>query len=122
MLSAGIDLIEVARIKATIARYGERFLTRVFTESELAYCRRHPHQLAARFAAKDAVSKALGVGIQHRDGVGWREIEIVSDARGKPAIQLTGKAAQRAAQLNLKSFAISLSHTREHAIAMVIAE
>jgi len=122
MLSAGIDLIEVERIKATIARYGERFLTRVFTENELAYCRRHPHQLAARFAAKEAVSKTLGTGIQHRDGVDWREIEIVSDARGKPAVQLTGKAAQRAAQLNLKSFAISLSHTREHAIAMVIAE
>ena len=122
MLSAGIDLIEVKRIEATIARYGERFLTRVFTENELAYCRRHPHQLAARFAAKEAVSKTLGTGIQHRDGVDWREIEIVSDARGKPAVQLTGKAAQRAAQLNLKSFAISLSHTREHAIAMVIAE
>ncbi len=122
MLSAGIDLIEVERIEATIARYGERFLTRVFTANELAYCRRHAHQLAARFAAKEAVSKMLGTGIQHRDGVDWREIEIVSDARGKPAVQLTGKAAQRAAQLNLKSFAISLSHTREHAIAMVIAE
>ena len=122
MLSAGIDLIEVERIEATIARYGERFLTRVFTENELTYCRRHPHQLAARFAAKEAVSKTLGTGIQHRDGVDWREIEIVADARGKPTVQLTGKAAQRAAQLNLKSFAISLSHTREHAIAMVIAE
>ena len=122
MLSAVIDLIEVERIEATIARYGERFLTRVFTANELAYCRRHAHQLAARFAAKEAVSKMLGTGIQHRDGVDWREIEIVSDARGKPAVQLTGKAAQRAAQLNLKSFAISLSHTREHAIAMVIAE
>ena len=122
MLSAGIDLIEVERIEATIARYGERFLTRVFTENELAYCRRHPHQLAARFAAKEAVSKTLGTGIQHRDGVNWREIEIVSDARGKPTVQLTGKAAQRAVQLRLQSFAISLSHTREHAIAMVIAE
>ena len=122
MLSAGIDLIEVERIEATIARYGERFLTRIFTANELAYCRGQPHQLAARFAAKEAVSKALGTGIQHRDGVDWREIEIASDAHGKPAVQLTGKAAQRAAQLNLKSFAISLSHTREHAIAMVIAE
>ena len=122
MLSAGIDLIEVKRIEATIARYGNRFLARVFTEKELQYCRGHAHQLAARFAAKEAVSKTLGVGIQHRDGVDWREIEIVSDARGKPTVQLTGKAAQRAAQLRLQSFAISLSHTREHAIAMVIAE
>jgi holo-[acyl-carrier protein] synthase len=122
MPDCGVDLVEVARVAATIARYGDRFLVRVFTENELQYCRGHAHQLAARFAAKEAVSKTLGTGIQHREGVDWREIEIVSDARGKPAIQLTGKAAQRATQLNLKSFAISLSHTREHAIAMVIAE
>jgi holo-[acyl-carrier protein] synthase len=121
MLSVGIDLIEVERIEVTIARYGNRFLTRVFTEEELRYCRGHAHQLAARFAAKEAVSKALGTGLQHRDGVNWRDIEIASDARGKPIVQLTGAAAQRAAQLNLKSFAISLSHTREHAIALVVA-
>jgi holo-[acyl-carrier protein] synthase len=122
MHSVGIDLIEVERIEAAIARFGKRFLTRVFTEQELRHCRGHPHQLAARFAAKEAASKALGTGIQSRGGVGWREIEIVSDARGKPIVQLSGSAAQRAAQLNLKSFAISLSHTREHAIAMVVAE
>ncbi|MCI0474969.1 MAG: holo-ACP synthase [Anaerolineales bacterium] len=122
MLSAGIDLIEVKRVEETIARYGDRFLTRVFTANELQYCRGRAHQLAARFAAKEAVSKALGVGIQHRDGVSWREIEIVSDARGKPAVRLTGKAARRAAQSNLKNFAISLSHTRAHAIALVVAE
>ena len=122
MHSVGIDLIEVERIEAAIARYGDRFLARVFTENELQYCRGHAHQLAARFAAKEAVSKSLGVGIQYRDGVCWREIEIVSDERGKPAIQLTGAAACRAAQLKLRDFAVSLSHTREHAIAMVIAE
>ena len=122
MLSAGVDLIEVERIKAVIARYGDRFLTRVFTANELTYCRGQAHQLAARFAAKEAVSKALGVGIQHRDGVAWREIEIVSDARGKPGVHLSGKAAQRAAQMNIKNFAISLSHTRAHAIALVVAE
>jgi holo-[acyl-carrier protein] synthase len=122
MLSVGIDLIEVERIETIIAGYGERFLTRVFTEQELRHCRGQSHQLAARFAAKEAVSKALGTGLQHRDGVNWRDIEIASDARGKPIVRLTGAAARRAAQLNLRNFAISLSHTREHAIAMVVAE
>jgi holo-[acyl-carrier protein] synthase len=122
MLACGVDLIEIQRIEATIARYGDRFLVRVFTNNELTHCHGQPHQLAARFAAKEAVSKALGVGIQHREGVAWCDIEIGSDARGKPIVQLSGTAARRAAQMNLKNFAISLSHTREHAIAMVIAE
>jgi holo-[acyl-carrier protein] synthase len=122
MFSSGIDLIEVNRIEIAIARYGERFLGRVFTHSELAYCRGRPHQLAARFAAKEAVSKALGTGIQHRDGVAWQEIQIVSDDHGKPAVQLTGKAARRAERIGLSSFSLSLSHTREHAIALVVAQ
>lgn len=122
MLASGIDLIEVNRIELAIARYGERFLGRVFTGSELAYCRGRPHQLAARFAAKEAVSKALGTGIQHRDGVAWQEIQIVSDDQGKPAVQLTGRAARRAEQIGLSTFSLSLSHTREHAIALVVAQ
>jgi holo-[acyl-carrier protein] synthase len=88
----------------------------------LLYCQGQPHQLAARFAAKEAVSKALGVGIQHPGGVGWREIAIVSGARGKPVVQLNGRAAQRAGDIGIQQFEISLSHTREHAIAMVVAE
>ena len=122
MLVSGIDLIEVERIESVIARYGERFLSRVFTLGELAYCRGRPHQLAARFAAKEAVSKALGTGIQHRDGVAWQEIQIVSADHGKPAVQLTGKAARRAEQIGLSNFSLSLSHTREHAIALVVAQ
>ena len=122
MLVSGIDLIEVNRIESAIARYGERFLTRVFTRGELTYCRGRPHQLAARFAAKEAVSKALGTGIQHRDGVAWQEIQIVSDDRGKPAVELTGKAARRAEQIGVSIFSLSLSHTREHAIAVVVAQ
>lgn len=122
MLAIGIDLIEVSRIETAIAQYGARFLKRVFTEGELAYCKNQTPQLAARFAAKEAVSKALGVGVQHVDGVGWREIEIVSGARGKPIVQLSGRAAQRAAEIGLRNFELSLSHTREHAIAMVVAE
>jgi len=117
MLSTGIDLVEVNRIETAVARYGARFLERVFTDGELARCRGQPQQLAARFAAKEAVSKALGTGIQS----GWREIEIVSDPRGKPSVRLSGSAAQRAAQIGLQTFALSLSHTRDYAIALVIA-
>ena len=122
MLAVGIDFIEIARIRAAVARYGDRFCARVYTLHELADCAGESHRLAARFAAKEAVSKALGVGIHHRDGVGWREIEVIADARGQPIVQLSGQAAQRAAQLNLNRFAVSLSHSRELAIAMVVAE
>jgi holo-[acyl-carrier protein] synthase len=122
MLASGIDLIEVNRIEIAIARYGERFLGRVFTRGELAYCRGRPQQLAARFAAKEAISKALGTGIQHRDGMAWQEIQIVSDDQGKPTVQLTGRAARRAEQIGLSTFSLSLSHTREHAIALVVAQ
>lgn len=122
MLQAGVDLIEVDRIETALARYGERFLTRVFTEGELAYSRGRPHELAARFAAKEAVGKMLGVGIQHRDGVYWRDIEVVSGERGKPSVKLSGKAARRAEEIGLRTFALSLSHSREHAIALVVAQ
>ena len=121
MLAVGIDLIEVERIQASIARYGDRFLSRIFTPTELAYCQGQPHQLAARFAAKEAVSKALGVGIQHVDGVNWHEIEVISDEQGKPIAHLTGRAAQRAQAIGIHELALSLSHTRGHAIAMVVA-
>ncbi len=122
MLTAGIDLIEVERITGAIARFGERFLARVFTADELEYCRGRPLELAARFAAKEAASKALGVGVQHQEGVCWREIEVVSDARGKPSLKLTGRAAQRAEELELRTIALSLSHTHQYAIALVVAE
>jgi holo-[acyl-carrier protein] synthase len=122
MLSVGVDITEVRRIQLSITRYGDRFLSRVFTERELTYCAGRAEKLAARFAAKEAVSKALGVGIQHADGVAWRDIEIVSNANGQPSVQLAGRAAQRAAKLGLNQFALSLSHTNEQAIAMVVAQ
>src|SRR3972149_4132045 len=109
MLETGIDLIEVERVEQAIAQYGERFLNRVFTANELAYCRGRPRELAARFAAKEALSKLLGVGIQHRDGVHWREIEVVSGDRGKPSVKLSGRAARRAQEIGIKTFALSLS-------------
>ncbi|MCL4489801.1 MAG: holo-ACP synthase [Chloroflexi bacterium] len=122
MLQTGIDLVEVSRIQAVMTRYGDRFLLRVFTEDELAYCRGHAHALAARFAAKEAVSKALGVGIHDQEGVGWREIRVVPNERGKPEVQLSGRAARRAEEIGLRTFALSLSHTRDHAIAVVVAQ
>jgi holo-[acyl-carrier protein] synthase len=110
----------VNRIEKTIARFGDRFLNRVFTAHELQYGAGRPHVLAARFAAKEAVSKLLGCGIQHRDGVDWLEIEVLSSERGDPTLQLSGRAAARAEELGLHEIALSLSHTREHAIAMVV--
>lgn len=122
ILETGIDLIEVERIEQAIAKYGERFLQRVYTKQELEYCQGRPHELAGRFAAKEAVSKLLGVGIQHPDGVNWREIEVVSGKRGKPGLKLSGRAAQRGRKIGFKKLSLSLSHSREHAIALVIAQ
>ena len=124
MLTTGVDLIEIARVKRILARYGDRFLERVFTPAEVLYCRARLPELAARFAAKEAVAKALGVGVRMiaRDGVRWRDVEVTGDARGKPLIRLYGRAAERAAELGLTEWAVSLSHTREHAIAFVVAQ
>ena len=121
MLRTGIDLIEVERIQSSITRYGERFTRRVYTHGELVYCAGRVTSLAARFAAKEAVSKLLGVGIQHQDGVDWREIEIISASNGDPSLKLHGKAERRAKELGLKEIALSFSHTHEHAIAFVVA-
>ncbi len=117
-LSCGVDVIEVDRIAAAVARWGDRFLTRIYTVGEIAYCRGRAPELAVRFAAKEATSKALGTGIV---GLSWREMEVVPDRRGKPAMVLHGKAAARAAEIGLERFEVSLSHSRELAIAMVVA-
>lgn len=122
MLRTGVDLIEVARIESSVRVYGDRFLTRVYTEGELIYCAGRVTSLAARFAAKEAVSKLLGVGIQHADGVAWREIEVVSNGNGEPSLKLYGKAARRAEELGLSRIALSFSHTREHAMAFAVAQ
>jgi holo-[acyl-carrier protein] synthase len=122
MLRTGVDLIEVERIESSIARYGDRFLDKVFTHAELEYVAGRTHSLAARFAAKEAVSKLLGVGIQHWQGVAWREIEIVSTENGDPRVILHGRAAALAQEIGFHEIALSLSHTREHAIAFVVAQ
>jgi holo-[acyl-carrier protein] synthase len=113
----GVDLIEVDRIASVLARHGERFLGRVFTERERAYCRCRPPELAARFAAKEAVAKALGTGI---GAVEWREIEVVRGPSGAPGLELHGRARAQAERLGLGRPLLSLAHTREHAIAFVV--
>ena len=123
MLAVGVDLVEITRVKRAVERGGDRFLLRVFTPAEVAYCRGRSAELAARFAAKEAVSKALGVGVRMLapDGINWRDVEVIGDLRGKPVIHLTGRAAERAAELGIGEWAVSLSHSRENAIAVVVA-
>lgn len=120
-LAVGVDIVEVPRIARALERWGERFLRRVYTPQEVAYCRGRVPELAVRFAAKEAVSKALGVGIWWRNGIGWTDAEVVADRLGKPGVVLHGRARARAEALGLAQWALSLSHTREHAIAMVVA-
>ena len=118
MLRSGVDIIEVARIDAAILRHGDRFFNRFFTYQELIEAEGRTPALAARFAAKEAVAKALGCGI---GDVGWKEIEVVRDARRRPELVLHGAARVRAAELGLTEWSVSLSHTHEHAMALVIA-
>jgi len=115
----GIDIIEIARIEKAISRWGESFLHRVYTDPELELYHNKPSSLATRFAGKEAVIKALGPQIK---GISWREIEILSDPGGKPSVHLYGEAQNRADSLGLDKLAISLSHSKEYAIALVAGE
>ena len=119
MKAIGVDIIEIGRVAQSIDRFGQRFLKRVYTERELAYCHGQVSSLAARWAAKEATAKALGTGI---GAVSWQEIEVVSQSNQQPTLQLHGAAAALAGQLGLSGFAVSLSHTREYAIAFVVGE
>ena len=119
MLRCGIDLIEVRRVAEGIERLGERFLNRFFTPGERADCEDLPHRLAARFAAKEAVAKALGTGIGE---VGWKEIEIrCNNERGRPTLFLHGAAAELAAKMGLTEWDVSLTHTTTYASAVAVA-
>jgi len=122
MITTGVDLIAIPRIEAALARWGERFLQRVLTPAEIAFCRGRANEVAVRFAAKEAVSKALGVGIFGRDGIQWQEVEILPDRRGKPLVYLHGRALARAKQLGLTEFALSLSHEQDSGVAFVVAQ
>jgi holo-[acyl-carrier protein] synthase len=124
ILGTGIDITEVPRIAASIARYGERFLNRVFTAKEIAYCNSKKHgsaqSFAARFAAKEAAMKAIGTGL--RRGVTWHDVEVGREPGGRPTIIFSGKAAEFAAKLGAKRVALSLTHTDHQAMAQVILE
>jgi holo-[acyl-carrier protein] synthase len=121
LVAHGIDLVEVARVGRLVEAHGARFLERVFTAREQAYSvsgRRRDEHLAARFAAKEAVFKALGTG--WRSGIAWTDVEVVALPSGAPALSVTGKAAELAREQGIASWLVSLSHTGEHAVASVI--
>ena len=123
IVGTGIDITEVPRIAASIARYGQRFLDRVYTPGEIAYCqskRNSAERFAARFAAKEAAMKAIGTGL--RQGVTWHDVEVGREPGGRPTIIFSGKAAEFATRLGSKRVSLSISHTEEIAIAQVILE
>jgi holo-[acyl-carrier protein] synthase len=123
IVGTGIDIAEVPRIREAIARHGQRFLQRIFTESEIQYCESKANRVeryAARFAAKEAGMKAIGTGWNH--GVRWRDIEVARKPGGRPMLLLHGKAAEFAARLGAVNIALSLTHTAEQAMAQVILE
>jgi holo-[acyl-carrier protein] synthase len=111
----GIDIIKVDRIAAALARFGARFAGRVLTPSERRYVRDRPETFAGRWAAKEAVSKVLGLGVR---GIGWRDIEIDRMPTGQPAVRLHGRAAARAEQLGMTRIAVSISHEADYAVAI----
>ena len=117
--AVGVDIIEIGRIKQAVERWGKRFLARTYTEGELAYCRGRAPQLAARFAAKEAMMKALGTG---RYGVSWQDIEVVRQQGRAPTIQLHGRAVGVAERQAVGHVALSISHSREYAVASVVIE
>jgi holo-[acyl-carrier protein] synthase len=111
----GIDIVRVERIKRTLERFGTRFSQRVLTPGEQRYVRDRPETLAGRWAAKEAVSKVLGLGVR---GIGWRDIEVERLPTGQPAVRLHGRAARRAEQMGMARIALSISHEADYAVAI----
>ena len=123
VLGIGVDLVECARIQHSLDRFGERFLHRVFTEGEIAYSQsmKFPaRHLAARFAAKEAISKAFGTGIGK--AMGWKDIDVQKKPSGEPFVVLGGNAEKLAANRGVTKVLITLSHTDNHALAMIVLE
>ena len=123
IVGTGVDLCEVDRLRAAMERYGDRFKQRVFTDREIAYSERKANRYeryAARFAAKEAGMKALGTG--WRGGIAWRDFEVTNLPTGRPTLAFHGKAGEIAKKLGVRNVALSLTHTREQAMAMVILE
>ena len=119
MLTTGVDIIEIPRIQRVLELYGARFLRRIFTQSEIDYCRGRAPNLAGRFAAKEATMKSLGTGVR---GVGWKDIEVVRHPSGAPSIKLHGRAERRAQHLGVQEISLSISHSREYAVAFVVTQ
>ncbi len=117
-LRPGVDLIEISRIAEVVARHGRRYLERVYTADELSQSGGRPESLAGRFAAKEAVAKALGTGIGE---VAWKEIEILGDEQSAPTLNLYGAAAAKANEIGLSSWSVSISHSMSHALAVAVA-
>lgn len=123
IVGTGIDITEIPRIQHSMDRFGARFLDRVYTAGEQAYClrkRNAAESLAARFAAKEAAAKALGTGISR--GVTWREIEVVREPGGRPSLRFHGRAAERAERMGVRNAALSLTHSTATAMASVVLE
>ena len=123
IVGTGIDIVEVERVAAALERFGARFLQRIYTPDEIRYCdarKNRAERYAARFAAKEAAFKALGTGWNL--GVAWREVEVGHAPGGRPTLSFTGRAARHAQRLGMKRAALSLSHTKQHAVAQVILE
>ncbi|HVZ84544.1 MAG TPA: holo-ACP synthase [Terracidiphilus sp.] len=123
IVGSGIDVVEIERIQQSLDRFGQRFLDRIYTRSEQAYClrkRKAAESLAARFAAKEAGAKALGTGISR--GVNWLEIEVERAPGGRPTLVFHGRAAQMAQRLGAFRAALSLTHTTQLAVASVVLE
>lgn len=123
IIGTGIDMVEIRRIQRAMDRFGSRFLNRVFTAAEQAYClrkRNAAESLAARFAAKEAGAKALGTGISY--GVNWLEFEVVREPSGRPTMRFHGRAATIASRLGFRRAAVSITHTAELATASVVLE
>ena len=123
IVGTGIDIAEVPRIAESIARFGERFIRRVFTEGEIRYCDTKANRFeryAARFAAKEAAMKALGTG--WNNGVRWRDVEVIREPGRRPTIKFHAKAAEVATRLNARNISLSITHTAEQAMASVILE
>jgi holo-[acyl-carrier protein] synthase len=116
-LRTGVDLIEIARIEEVIARHGKHYLERIYTSAELEQCGKRPESLAGRFAAKEAVAKALGCGI---GDIGWKEIEVLGDEQNAPVLTLHGAAAELAKGIGVTTWSVSISHSQSHSIASVV--
>jgi holo-[acyl-carrier protein] synthase len=117
MPAVGVDIVEIERIESVIKRWGERFLNRIYTETELGACQDRPSSLASRFAAKEAVMKVLGTGWR---GINWHEIEILTGDDGRPSVKLYGQALNKATELNLQEVSVSLSDSKQNAVAVAV--